>query len=334
MSQASDTLFRAFRVEQDATGSRSHIALRRLDQLPAGEVLIRARFSSVNYKDALAGTGRGKVIRQFPLTCGIDLSGEVVASEHPGFSPGQPVLVTGYGLGVSHDGGYAGDVRAPADWVIPLPDGLDLFQAMVLGTAGFTAALALHRMQCLGQRPEQGPVLVTGASGGVGSIAVNLFHGLGYEVVAMSGKPEQADWLRSLGAAEIVGRDAVPKQPRPLESAQWGGVVDNAGGPVLAALLPRVRPGGNLASIGLAAGVELHTTVMPFLIRGVSLIGINSVDCEGDLRRELWSRLGGAWRPAGLDRIATRTVPLDDLPLVFDEMLAGRTHGRIVVALD
>jgi NADPH2:quinone reductase len=274
------------------------------------------------------------VVRRFPLTCGIDVAGEVVSSASAVFSEGQAVLVTGYGLGVSHDGGYAGYVRVPADWVVPLPPGLDMRQAMILGTAGFTAALAMHRMQQLGQSPALGPLLVTGASGGVGSIAVNLCHGLGYEVVAVSGKPELGGWLRDLGAAEVIGRDAVPKQPRPLESALWGGIIDNVGGPVLAALLPAVRPAGNVAAIGLAAGTELHTTVMPFLLRGVSLIGINSVDCDMALRRELWSLLAGTWRPTALDRIATRTVALDELPLVFEDMLAGRTHGRILVALD
>lgn len=327
------TEYRALRIHHDPSGHRAG-----LERLPRphpgeGEILIRVAWSSVNYKDALAGTGRGKILKTFPLTGGIDASGQVEQSRSPAFRAGDVVLVTGYGLSFDHDGGYAELLCCPADWAVPMPPGLDPRAAMLLGTAGFTAALALQRMLANGQHPGLGPVLVTGASGGVGSLAVNILSHLGFDVAAVSGKPELHDWLRKLGARQILGRDGLPGGSRPLERAVWGGAVDNVGGDMLARILPTVAPWGNIACIGLAGGHELHTTVMPLILRGVSLLGIHSVEVPQPLRGELWQRLAGDWRPPALDAIHSGTVDLEGLPQVFERMLGGQTHGRILVQL-
>jgi NADPH2:quinone reductase len=324
--------YRALRIH-DEGGHRAGIEELPLSGPGEGEILIRARFSSVNYKDALAGTGRGKILRRFPLTGGIDVAGEVTESRDERFHEGDGVLVTGYGLGVSSDGGYAEYVRVPADWAVALPAGLDAREAMALGTAGFTAALAIHRMEQNGQQPGLGPVVVTGASGGVGTIALDLLSGLGYEAAAVSGKPRTHDLLRALGAARILGRDELPGGKAPLGAAVWGGAVDNVGGETLASLTRTVRPWGNIASIGLAGGVELHTTVMPFILRGVSLLGIDSAACPQPLRSRIWERLASDLRPRHLGEIVDRTVTLEELPEVFDAMLAGETQGRTLVRL-
>lgn len=323
--------YQAFRIHHDAAGHRAGVeALPGRDPAP-GEVLIRVAWSGINYKDALAGTGRGKILKTFPLVGGIDAAGYVERSASPAFKEGDAVLATGWGLSFDHDGGFAQYLRCPADWVLPIPAGLDPRSAMILGTAGFTAALALHRMQVNGQHPGLGPILVTGASGGVGAIAVNLFHHLGYEVAAMSGKPGLADWLGGLGAARILGRDALSEARRPLERAVWGGAVDNVGGETLAQITRGVVPWGNIAGIGLAGGHELHTTVMPFILRGVSLLGVHSVEVPTPLRRELWSHLATDWRPPQLAVIHTATVGLDGLAAAFEDLLAGRSHGRVLV---
>lgn len=326
--------YRAFRIHQDDGRHRAGIEDLPVTAAAEGEILVRVAFSSVNYKDALAGTGRGRILRTFPLVGGVDAAGTVIDSRHPRFRSGDEVIVTGWGLSFDHDGGYAEHLRVPGDWAVPLPDGLDARGAMILGTAGFTAALAVHRMQVNGQRPQMGPVLVTGATGGVGSVAVNLLHHLGYEVAAVSGKPALHEWLRSLGAGEVLAREALPGGDRPLERAVWGGAVDNVGGDMLARITRTVRPWGNIAAVGLAGGESLNTTVMPFILRGVSLLGINSVDVPVPLRTELWQRLAGDWRPPALDRLVTRTAALDDLPDVFDDLLAGRGHGRVLVSPD
>jgi len=264
---------------------------------------------------------------------GVDAAGSVETSADGRFTPGDPVLVTGYGLSYDHDGGYARYLKVPGDWVVPMPVGLDPRNAMLLGSAGFTVALAIHRMQVNEQRPELGPVLVTGASGGVGSIAVDIFRHLGYEPAAVSGKPERHDWLRELGAAQILGRDELPGGERPLEQAVWGGALDSVGGEMLARITRTVKPEGNIASIGLAGGWELATTVMPFILRGVSLLGINCLHVPHPLRTRLWSLLATDWRPPHLERLLTATIGLEGLPDVFDAMLAGKTHGRILVDL-
>ena len=324
--------FRAFRIHDDADGYRSGIEALSLDDLNAGEVVIKTAYSSVNYKDALAGTGKGKILRRFPLVGGIDVAGHVVASTDPAFREGDAVLVTGSGLSETRDGGYAEYARLESRWVVPLPAGLSLRDSMILGTAGFTAALALLRMEENRQAPALGPLAVTGATGGVGSMAIAIFRKAGYEVHAISGKAGQAGYLRSLGASEVLGREAL-STTRPMDTARFGGGLDNVGGPMLAALLAHTAPYGNVATAGLAATHELHATVMPFIIRGVSLLGVASAGTARELRDEVWRRLAGDWKPAALEAICTREVGLEDLPSVFDTMLAGGSLGRTVVRI-
>ena len=303
-----------------------------LDDLPPADVLIRAAWSSVNYKDAMAATGTGKILRRFPLIGGIDVSGTVESSRDGRFAAGDPVLVTGYDLGVAHDGGYAGYVRVPGDWVVPLPEGLSLFEAMALGTAGFTAALGVVRLERQGLRPDQGPVAVTGATGGVGSIAVAALARLGYEVTAITGKDDQHEYLRGLGASAILSRAALDLGSRPLEKATWAGAIDAVGGDLLSWLVRSTSAWGGVASTGLTGGVEVRLTVMPFILRGVSLIGVDSVTCPMDLRRDTWRRLATDMKPPALASIA-RVIPLDGLDEAFATLLAGRARGRFVVQL-
>lgn len=325
--------FNAFRIRNDAAGGyRSGIEQTSIDELAPGEIVIKTAYSSVNYKDALAGTGEGKILRFFPLVGGIDVAGHVVSSTDPAFREGDPVLVTGCGLSETRDGGYSEYARIEAKWAIPLPAGLSLRESMILGTAGFTAALALLRMEDNRQTPELGPLAVTGATGGVGSLAVDIFTRAGYEVHAISGKPEHADYLKSLGATQVLGRDVLA-EARPLEAARFGGGLDNVGGTMLASLLARTRPYGNVGSAGLAATAELPTTVMPFIIRGVSLVGVASAGTAREIRDEVWKRLAGAWKPAQLETICTREVGLDGLPEVFAGMLKGGSFGRTLVRL-
>ena len=324
--------FRAFRIHNDAAGYRSGLESIALTDLNSGEVIIKTAYSSINYKDALAGTGQGKILRQFPLVGGIDVAGHVVTSTDAAFKEGDAVLVTGSGLSETRDGGYSEYARLEAKWVIPLPTGLSLREAMILGTAGFTAALGLLRMEDNRQTPAHGPLAVTGASGGVGSLALAIYRKAGYEVHAISGKPEHADYLKSLGAHEVLGRDALATT-KPMDTARFGGGLDNVGGPMLAALLAQTAPYGNVASCGLAASHELHATVMPFIIRGVSLLGVASAGTARDIREEVWRRLAGDWKPGNLDAICTRETGLDGLPGVFATMLVGGSLGRTVVRL-
>jgi acrylyl-CoA reductase (NADPH) len=327
--------FKALRVSQDADTRTQSVSVMMLDQdqLPAGAVLIRGLWSGINYKDALAVTGQGRILRSFPMTPGIDVSGSVETSEDPRFKPGQSVLVTGCGLGEAHDGGYAGLVRVPGDWVVNVPDELGLDGAMVVGTAGFTAGMALLRMEQNGQTPQRGPILVNGATGGVGSFAVRLFSRAGYEVHALTGKPEAAEYLRALGAAAIVEADGLDYGSRPLETARWGGAVDNLGGEHLAWLTRTVQPWGSIAAVGLAAGVDLKTTVMPFILRGVSLLGINSVTCPRDLRLAVWTRLVKLLQPADLEVIRSACVGLEEVPAMAARLLSREVRGRVVVRL-
>ena len=324
--------FPAFRIHDDAEGYRSGIEMIALDDLNPGEVVIKTAYSSVNFKDALAGTGQGKILRRFPLVGGIDVAGHVVASTDPAFREGDAVLVTGSGLSETRDGGYAEYARLESKWVVALPRGLSLRESMILGTAGFTAALALLRMEDNRQTPALGPLAVTGATGGVGSLAIAIFAKAGYEVHAISGKTDQAAYLKSLGASTVLGRDAL-STTRPMDTARFGGGLDNVGGSMLAALLAQTAPYGNVATAGLAASHELHATVMPFIIRGVSLLGVASAGTARDLRDEVWRRLSSDWKPVGLDAICTRETGLDGLPAVFDTMLAGGSLGRTVVRL-
>ncbi|MCG8429376.1 MAG: oxidoreductase [Chromatiales bacterium] len=322
---------KAFRIHNDDGQHRASIEDVTFDDLGEGDVLIKTRFSSVNYKDALAGTGKGKILRSFPLNGGIDSCGDVVDSSDPRFSNGDQVIVTSYGLSVYHNGGYSEYLRVPADWVVKLPDGLGPFEAMVLGTAGFTAGLACYRMEQNGQRPDQGPIIVTGATGGVGSLAIDIFSQRGYEVVAVSGKPEMSDYLKQIGAARVIGRDEISPGQRPLEKGLWAGAVDNVGGEMLANLTRTMQPWGNIASIGLAGGFDLNTTVMPFIIRGVSLLGIDSQECPADIRQTVWNLLATDYRPRHLETIVDKVVTLEELPEVFEQMLSGKTKGRVVV---
>jgi NADPH2:quinone reductase len=304
-----------------------------LDELTEGEVVIRSRYSSVNYKDALAATGAGRIMRRFPLVGGIDVSGTVESSDDPRYSPGDEVVVTGCGLGEDVDGGYARFVRARGDWVIPIPDGLDPLRAMCLGTAGFTAGLAVMRLEHNGLAPDRGPVAVTGASGGVGSLAVNMLAGLGYEVAAVTGKGDAEPFLRELGASRVLLRAEIDLGSRPLEKALWAGAVDNLGGETLAWLIRTTDWWGSIASIGLAESHKLSTTVMPFILRGVNLLGINSVATPRDLRLRVWERLATDLNPGKLDLIGTRTVPFEQLPEIFQGYIDGVVKGRTVIDL-
>ena len=324
--------FQAFRIHDDADGYRSGIETISLEDLNPGEVVIRTAYSSVNFKDALAGTGKGKILRRFPLVGGIDVAGHVVQSRDAAFKEGDAVLVTGSGLSETRDGGYSEIARLDARWVIPLPAGLSLRESMILGTAGFTAALALLRMVENRQTPELGPLAVTGATGGVGSLAVAIFAKAGFTVHAISGKPEHATYLKSLGAEQVLTRDALATT-RPMETARFGGGLDNVGGPMLTSLLAQTMPYGNVASAGLAASAQLDATVMPFIIRGVSLLGVASAGTARDIRDEVWRRLASDWKPAALDAICTREVALDGLQDVFATMLAGGSQGRSVVCI-
>ena len=324
------TSFNAFRIHNDDRGYRSGIESISLDDLNPGEVVIKTAYSSVNFKDALAGTGEGKILRRFPLVGGIDVAGHVVASTDPAFREGDEVLVTGCGLSETRDGGYGEYARLEAKWVIPLPKGLSLRESMILGTAGFTAALALYRMLDNRQTPDLGPLAVTGATGGVGTLAVNIFSRAGYEVHAISGKARHADFLKSIGAAEVLGRDALATG-RPMESARFGGGLDNVGGPMLASLLAQTAPYGNVASAGLAATAELDMTVMPFIIRGVSLVGVASAGTARAIRDDIWRHLADDWKPDRLEAICTRETSLEGLPEVFRTMLSGGSFGRTLV---
>ena len=322
--------FRAFRAFEDNGRVQGRVVSMSLDELSAGDVVIRAAYSSVNYKDALAATGSGKIIRRFPLVPGIDVAGTVESSGDARFRHGDAVLVTGYDLGVAHDGGYGGRVRVPADWVVPIPNGLSSFDAMAIGTAGFTAALSIVDMENNGLAPAAGPVIVTGATGGVGSLALQMLAGRGYAVTALSGKDSEHDFLRSLGAREILSRHQLEKGTRPLEKSQWAGAVDAVGGDILAWLTRTMMYNGTIANSGLTAGTELHTTVLPFILRGVKLLGIDSVMCSMEKRLRVWQRLATDLKPAGLRTVA-REITLDGLPDAFATLLGGAARGRFVV---
>jgi acrylyl-CoA reductase (NADPH) len=297
------------------------------DELGDGDVVIRVACSSVNYKDALATIPKGQVARISPLVPGIDLAGTVVA----GGDEGAEVLVHGYDLGVAHHGGYAEYARVPSDWVVPLPDGLSPRQAMALGTAGFTAAMSVARLERHGLSPDSGPVLVTGATGGVGSTAVSILAARGYEVVASSGKDDARDYLSALGASDVVGRDDVKGDGRPLGKQRWAAAVDSVGGATLSAILPQIRYGGAVAASGLTAGVKVETTVMPFILRSVALLGIDSVQAAMDERAELWRRMADDLRPPQLDETITREIGLNELEPALDAILRGELIGRTVV---
>jgi len=322
--------FRAFLIAQHQGVVAGSFVQLDESQLDAGDVLIRVAYSSVNYKDALAASAQGRIVRRFPCVGGIDMAGTVVRSGAPRFKPGDKVIATSYDLGVAHHGGYAEYALVPGGWVVPLPQSLSLFEAMAIGTAGLTAAMAINRMEDNGLKPEAGPVLVTGATGGVGSLAIDMLAARGYQVVALTGKADQGDWLRSLGATSVMLRSEIPSDIKALDKGLWSGAIDSVGGDVLAWLLSTAKPTGVVTSIGLAAGTALNTTVMPFVLRGVSLLGIDSGYAGFAVRERAWSRLAADLRPRHLADIA-HEQPFDALPQVFEELLAGRAHGRCVL---
>jgi NADPH2:quinone reductase len=323
--------FLACRVFEAPGGVDARLVRMEPAELSAGGVVVRVLWSGINYKDALAVTGRGRIFKRLPLNGGIDAAGTVETSDDPRYREGDAVVVNGMGLGESHDGGFAERLRVPGDWIVPLPSGLTLRESMALGTAGFTAALAIHRMEQLGQRPELGPVAVTGASGGVGSIAVSILRARGYEVVAVSGRPEHHDYLRRIGASEVKTPEQLELGTRPLEATRFGGAIDNVGGELLAGLVRHVAPWGQVACIGMAASSELQTSVFPLILRGVSLLGVTSTNCPMPLRKLVWERLGGELRPPALAEVVSREVPLAQVLEAAPSLIERRSLGRVLV---
>jgi putative YhdH/YhfP family quinone oxidoreductase len=325
--------FRAFRIHNDDKGYRSGIDEIGLDDLSEGEVTIRVEWSSINYKDALAATGKGRIVKKYPLTGGIDVAGTIVESLDERFEAGQQVVATGCQLSEAYDGGYTEYLRLQADSTVPLPANLTTREAMALGTAGFTAALCLYRMEANGQTPEKGPIVVTGATGGVGSIAIDLLTRAGYEAHAITGKAEHFEWLEQLGARQCISRHDLHWGQNPLEKARWAGCIDNVGGDMLAGISRVIDLWGNIASCGMAGGIGLNTTVFPFILRGVSLLGISSNNTPFDVRKLLWDRLANEWKPPHLANICNQEVSLDEMEPVFETMLKGGSLGRTVVRI-
>jgi putative YhdH/YhfP family quinone oxidoreductase len=324
--------FKAYRLSEVDKKMRAEFVECTLDELDPGALVVRVAYSDVNYKDALAATGKGKILLRPSCIGGIDLSGTVVSSSDPGFAKGDAVLAVGHQLGVKHHGGYAEYARIPAAWAVKLPKGMTLWEAMAFGTAGYTAGLAVVRMELNGLKPANGPVIVDGATGGVGSIALAALARLGYEVTALTGKESESAWLKQLGAKEVVLRQSLDlTKIRPLDKATWAGAVDNLGGEVLAWMASTMKFNGVIAAIGLAASPGLSTTVLPFILRGVSLLGINSTDCPTpELERRVWQRLATDMRPPLLKEMA-RSVPFAELPKVFDDFINARVSRRVVI---
>ncbi|ROZ74983.1 acryloyl-CoA reductase [Ramlibacter sp. WS9] len=323
--------FDAYLIEGNPGAVQSRFTRLNVQQLDAGEVLVSVRYASVNYKDALAATGQGPIIRRFPCVGGIDAVGVVETSGSPRFRPGDRVIVHSHGFGVSHHGGYAGYARVPADWVNAIPPGLSELETITIGVAGYTAALAIDLLELNGASPARGKVLVNGATGGVASIAIDILSQRGYDVVAVTSKADQSSYLKELGAAEVISARELPPATRPLEKSQWAFAIDSLGGEPLAALTRTMHKDGVIASIGNAAGMELNTSVMPFILRGLRLIGVNS-DNDHGLRERIWRRLDTDLRPRHLARIA-RVEPFESLPQVMQDVLAGRRTGRAVIAV-
>jgi acrylyl-CoA reductase (NADPH) len=318
--------FSAFRIHETGAG----LETLSVDQLSPGEVTIRVHWSGINYKDALAGTGKGRILRRFPLVGGVDLAGVVVSSTDAAYSPGEPVLVTGCGLSESRDGGYAQIARVPAEAVVKLPPGISMRHAMAIGTAGFAAALAIIQLEHNGLAPGQGPVAVTGATGGVGLVAIDMLRQRGYEVTAITRKLDSTPLLKQVGASEV---QQPPAAGKPLEPERWAAAIDNVGGGTLAALLASTRMQGSVAAVGLAGGAELQCSLMPFLLRGVNLLGVNSAATKREKRLMVWQRIAGDLSPQHLDDIVTRTVTLAELPQAFPSLLAGSNAGRTLVRI-
>lgn len=325
--------FRAYRIDEQDGKIVADFQELSVDDLTAGNVVVKVSHSTINFKDALAATGTGKILRRYPLNGGIDLAGTVVSSEDLAFDPGTEVLVNGCGLSETVDGGYSEYARLDSNSLVPIPDGMTAAEVMQIGTAGYTAALAIHRMEQNNQRPENGPIVVTGATGGVGSIAIDMLNARGYEVAAVTGKANETDYLRAIGAREILIREQIDLGKRPMEKALWAGAIDNLGGDYLTWLTRTTDYGGNIASIGLAASPALNTTVLPFILRAVCLLGINSVDTPRETRLAVWKRIAGDLRPRHLDRIGHTTIPLDELPGAFQAYIDGTVTGRVVVQI-
>jgi acrylyl-CoA reductase (NADPH) len=327
-----DTQFRAVSIEKTADGGSTFSVINRsVSELPAGDLLVRVRYSSLNYKDALSATGHRGVTRSYPHTPGIDAAGEVVRSDSPDFLPGQQVIVTGHDLGQNTPGGWGEFISVPSGWAVPLPAGLNLRESMALGTAGFTAAQCVERIVEHGVTPADGDILVTGASGGVGSITVAILAQLGYNVVAVSGKQDRHDWLRHLGASRVAGRSEVTDTSgKPLLERKWAAAVDNVGGRILATVLRQIAHRGLVAAVGNAGGVELEMTVYPFILRGITLAGIDSSACPPALRLAFWNKLSGQWKPRHLGQI-TREVTLEEMESEINAILQGQVAGRVVV---
>ena len=327
--------FKAYRLTETPDRKiRAEFVDTTLDELDPGDVVVRVAYSSVNYKDALAATGKGRILRRPSTIGGIDFAGTVMSSSDPRFSKGDAVVTTGgeY-VGVQHDGGYSPYARVKGDWITKLPQGLSLWEAMAYGTAGLTAGIAVVRMEHNGLKPEKGPVVINGATGGVGSIALAMFAKRGYHVVALTGKESEADWLKKLGAKEVMLRQSLDlKKIKPLDKATWAGAVDNLGGEVLAWMASTMKDNGVIAAVGLAASANLNTTVMPFILRGASLLGINSGESSKDIRDMVWRRLATDLKPPLLKEMC-RTIPLAQLPGVFDDFINAKISRRVVVDL-
>jgi acrylyl-CoA reductase (NADPH) len=325
--------FKAFRIHNENDKVAGRVVDMSVDQLSPGDVVIKTAYSSVNYKDALAGTGTGgKIIRKYPLTGGIDAAGTVVSSADARFKSGDEVICTSYDVGVAHDGGFGQYCRVPADWVVPLPQGLTLFESMALGTAGYTAGLAIELLELNGLAPANGKVLVNGATGGVATLAIDMLAARGFEVSAVTGKSGEHEFLKQLGAVEVLSRESIDPGKRPLERSLWAAAFDSVGGDQLAWLTRTMHTHGLIASFGNAGGIELHTTVLPFILRGVRLIGVDSGYTPMPLRRRIWERLATDLKPRHLARIA-QTISLEALPARFEKLLKGEARGRAVVAL-
>jgi putative YhdH/YhfP family quinone oxidoreductase len=325
--------FKAYRTFEDNRVVTSRFVDMALDDLDPGEVVIKTKYSTINFKDALSHNGIGRIMRKYPTNAGIDMAGTVETSTDPRWKKGDKVIVHGYDMGVAHDGGYSEHVRVPADWVVRRPESMTAFDAMTLGTAGFTAAQAIMLMENNGLAPDKGPVAVTGATGGVGSVAVEILAKIGYHVVAITGKEEETDYLKGLGAKEVIARQSIDlAKIKPLDKATWAGAVDNLGGDLLAWLLSTMKIGGTVGAVGLAADMKLNTTVAPFILRGVALLGADSANCPMAVRQKIWNKLAVEWRPDAVhDQV--RTIDFDELPTHFDAYLKGLVRGRTVVKI-
>ena len=324
--------FRAYRIFEENGKGKGRLADMTLDQLDPGEVVVKTAWSSVNFKDALTGTGTGKIVSRYPCVGGCDGSGTVISSSDSRFKAGDEVVCTGYDLARCHDGGYAAMMRVPAAWLVPLPQGLSLFDAMAIGTAGYTSALAIDLLEHNGMLPANGTVLVNGATGGCASLVIDMLAGLGYRVSAVTGKSAEHHYLRKIGAGEVLGREALPPGSRPLDKGVWAAAFDSVGGHQLAAMIRSMQQHGLIASFGNAGGIELNSTVLPFILRGVRLIGVDSAYTPMEIRKRVWRRLATDLRPRHLSDIV-RTISLDDLPATFETMLRQQTRGRYVVKI-